>query len=355
MYYYGKEPHKTAHVRYCPEMVLSSFRAKDGSFLIWNKSGKKKVKGGLQDLCVHPFVWFNKDDEEKPCISKECFLESSFPSINLTYLLCEENTVPTFFQRLFLFLNTLSGVECRYPKTDWGDCSVVFRRKNAAITKDSSYLAELYEKADRNLSEVIEYVCFRSAVLHAPSSSSFILSDYPVIQMNLLYIKQNCRLSSCHRDIGYMALYAITPSDCLVRYDGSTYKLTLTLPSEEDMDYINTMSTIQGYTENFDLERYIYVRKLRLEKLYLYAERERSESYPSAYLSVLHAYRRCNRRLSDSKPRPTYIECEPGLDYNIWWLGDDEEEKENAVRNAGRNSRKRLRKSTCCRLYDKGE
>ncbi len=194
-----------------------------------------------------------------------------------------------------------------------------------------------------------------SAVLHAPSSSSFILSDYPVIQMNLWYIKQNCRLSSCHRDIGYMALYAITPSDCLVRYDGSTYKLTLTLPSEEDMDYINTMSTIQGYTENFDLERYIYVRKLRLEKLYLYAERERSESYPSANLSVLHAYRRCNRRLSDSKPRPTYIECEPGLDYNTWWLGDDEEEKENAVRNAGRNSRKRLRKSTCCRLYDKGE
>lgn len=63
MYYYGKEPHKTARIHYCPEMVLSAFRAKDGSFLVWNKSDKKNVKGRMQYLSVHPFIWFSDDDE----------------------------------------------------------------------------------------------------------------------------------------------------------------------------------------------------------------------------------------------------------------------------------------------------
>ena len=330
MYYFGKEPHKTARIHYCPEMVLSAFRAKDGSFLVWNKSDKKKVKGRMQDLSVHPFIWFSDDDEEEPYIPKECFLELAFPGIKLSHLLSEDNTVPTFFHRLFLFLNTLSSVEYRYPKIDWGDCSVVFRRKEAAVTRDPSYLEELYTNADKNIDEAFEYVDLKSAVLHAPSSSSFILSDNPVIQMNPWYIKQNCRLESCHRDIGYMALYPITPSDCLVLYDGSTYRLTGNVLSEEDMDYINTMSSIQGvnfiYTENFDLEKYIYVRQLRTENLYLYAQRELSPSYPSAYLSVLPAYRRNNSRLSDSKHRPTYLDRESGVDYYLWWFDEDEEE-----------------------------
>ena len=34
MYYFGKEPHKTARIHYCPEMVLSAFRTKNGSFLV---------------------------------------------------------------------------------------------------------------------------------------------------------------------------------------------------------------------------------------------------------------------------------------------------------------------------------
>ncbi len=147
--------------------------------------------------------------------------------------------------------------------------------------------------------------------------------------MNPWYMRELSFPLSSHRDIGYIALYPVTPHDCLILYDGSTYRLEDNVLSEDDMDYINTMSPLRSvsfiYTEGFDLEKFIYIRKVRTEKLMEFVQNEGSQSYPDADLSVLPALRKKGRAGGRSRKRPTLVGREDDY-FKFWWNDDDEEE-----------------------------
>ena len=329
MAYSGNET-VTVSVHYCPRMILSSFRSGEGDLLLWDKTRKKAVRKRVQDTYTQPF-WYYRDEKERAYIPKECFLDLAFPGITIAHLLEERESVPVFFHRLFPFLNTLSFVSWRYGLVHLDEeIRITFRRSSRSVHKENHHLGELYAAADENLYTALDYVDLKSAVLHSPPTRTFLLGDLPVVQMNPWYMRQYSYIQSSHRDIGYIALYPVTPHDCLVLYDGSTYRLEDSVLSEDDMDYINTMSSLQSvsfiYTEGFDLERFIYIRKVRTEKLMDFVQNEGNPSFPFADLSVLPAVRKNCRGGGRSKERPTLVEREDDDSYRFWWNDDDEEE-----------------------------